>query len=100
MFRDDSGHFLSGCEQKLLRWVEHFDRLLNRPLTEPIHVTSPDDAQQYEIGLGFPDELETTSAVQTLKNKKSPDKDGILPETFKSCLRASLSSLNKLCCRI
>lgn len=62
-----SGHFTSGCEQKLQKWVEHSNRLLSRPPIESICVTSPGDMEQCEIDLELLEELEVISAVQIMK---------------------------------
>lgn len=43
--------------------------------------------EYYETWLESPEELEITSAVQTMKNKKSPVEYGIPPDTSKYCFQ-------------
>lgn len=92
ILHDGGGKRVSGCEQN----VEHFSRLLNRPLTEFICVTSSGDVNHYEIDLASPDELEITLAVHIKKNIE----DGTPSKTFKSCSPALISSLTELFCPI
>lgn len=67
---------------------------------EPVGVTSPDDVEQCEIDLVFPEEPESTSFVQAKKSKKLPGENRIPLEIFKHFLPALLDLLTKLVRRV
>lgn len=85
--RDANGLIINDLSQRLARWQDHFQTLLNHPPptnTDPtLLVTQP--RVEYDASIDPPSLQEVDSAIQKLKTGKSPGEDGIPPEILKCC---------------
>ncbi|CAH1239030.1 Hypp5694 [Branchiostoma lanceolatum] len=78
------GTLLSKGEDKLARWAEHFEEVLNRP--DPTSPPTVFDEPPHPLPIDTSDftEAEVQEAIKTLKNNKSPGMDGITAEMLKA----------------
>ncbi|CAH1244317.1 Hypp7258 [Branchiostoma lanceolatum] len=76
----NEGSLLSREDDKLNRWAEYFEEVLNRLSPTSAAVTS-DPQQSLYINTGYFTEEESRNAIEVLKNNKSPGmEDGITAE--------------------
>lgn len=81
--KDKQGKLITSENEMEERWTEHFKEILNRP--PPIHepeISEPES--ELNINTNPPDVPEITSAIQCLKNGKSPGSDNLNAEPFKT----------------
>ena len=81
LLKDTAGHSIPGLEDQDIRWMEHFNNLLNRPPPPP---EDPPDIELAEYGLDIQhlsiEEIE--GAIKTQKSDYIPQnrhKDGFTP---------------------
>ena len=81
--KDKLGQTITDSEQKLERWAEHFEQLLNRPAPK-----NPPDIVEAEIDIEIhcyhPTREEIIHAVKKMKNGKAAGPDGIPAEALKT----------------
>ena len=81
--KDEDGTTLTSEDQKLRRWKEHFQKILNRP--EPAVLADiPEAAEDLDINLGDITLAEVKDAINKLKNGKAPGDDGVAAEMLKA----------------
>ena len=81
--KDVNGRVLSGVDDNLKRWQEHFHSILNRP--EPENTASiPDATRDIDIETEPPSIQEIKKAIKEMKNGKAPEADGICAELLKA----------------
>ena len=87
--KDKQGRNITGTEQQLNRWAEHFEELLNRPATldppniQPAIVNLP-------INCDKPTKEKIRRAIKHLKNNKATGADDIPAETLKTDIDTSV----------
>ena len=86
---------LTGTENQLKRWVEHFKNLLNRPPPEN-SVDIPPAPEQLDINCDRPSRTEIRNAIAKMKNNKAPGPDNIPAEALKADLDTSTEMLYEL----
>jgi endonuclease/exonuclease/phosphatase family metal-dependent hydrolase len=69
-------------EEKLKRWKQHFESILNRP-DPPVLADIPEAEEDLDINLGDITVDEVKQAIHKLKNGKAPGEDGVCPEMLK-----------------
>ena len=80
--KDRDGNILASENEKLKRWKEHFEMILNRP--EPTIPTDiPEAESDIEIDLDPPTLQEVKAAIKSMKNDKAPGVDGVTAEMLK-----------------
>jgi len=93
--KDRYGKTLSGAEQQLNRWAEHFEELLNRPSHQ-----HPPDIPEMENDLPIscdpPTSQEIRAAILKAKNGKAAGPDGIPSEALKADLDTTVEMLQQL----
>ena len=86
--KDITGTVITDFESRKIRWMEHFEWLLNHdaPPTPNILPDPPTTVNLpvYTVNCDPPSALEITDVINSLKNKKSPGEDGICAEIFKA----------------
>lgn len=96
---DTNGNVVEGKSNKLERWAEHFESLLNRPnpteLDNDILNALPQDST-IDISELPPSREEIETAIKELKNNKSPGLDGIPPEAIKLAGKSIIDRIHKL----
>ena len=70
-------------EEKLKRWRQHFESILNRP-DPPTLADIPEAEEDLDIKLGNITVTEVNEAIHKLKNGKAPGDDGVCPEMLKA----------------
>lgn len=81
--RDKQGNLLTMGEQKLERWSEYFEELLNKPAPESLQ--SPSTPRSIlKVKDTAPTTREIREALEKLKNGKAPGNDNIYPEMLKA----------------
>ena len=90
------GTLLSKGEDKLVRWAEHFKKVLNRPepaspavTDEPSHLL-PIDTSDFT-------EYEVRKAIENLKNNKTPGTDSITAEMLNAGGECIVKWMYQLC---
>ena len=93
--KDEDGTTLTSEEQKLQRWKEHFQKVLNRP--EPAVLADiPEAAEDLDINLGDITLAEVKDAINKLKNGKAPGDDGVAAEMLKAEDQATPEALRQI----
>ncbi|XP_071123912.1 uncharacterized protein [Mytilus edulis] len=97
VIKDKSGNPLSNHDEKLKRWKEHFQEVLNRPEHEiPFDININYEIEEREIDIGPIRKEEITKALKRLKNGKSGGIDGITAEILKADTITTTKYLHKL----
>ena len=77
------GTVLTSMQDKIARWREHFQEILNRP--DPTQTSDiPEAEEDLDVNLGPITVEEVRQAIKSLKSGKAPGKDGICPEMLKA----------------
>ena len=95
--KDKDGEIISGKEEILNRWREHFSEVLNR--TDPDQPITEDDigeAEIEEISTEHVSEREVEDAVKKLKNGKAAGIDSITAELLKADVKYTSVKVKKL----
>ena len=93
--KDEDGRTLTSEEEKLQRWKQHFEKILNRP--EPAVLADiPEAAEDLDINLGDITIQEVKDAIRKLKNGKAPGDDGVCAEMLKAEEQATPQILHQL----
>ena len=81
--KDTYGRLISDEKEKISRWKEHFQSILNRP--EPATTADILEAEEdIDANLDRITETEVRESIKALKNGKAPGEDGICPEMLKA----------------
>ena len=97
IIKDKTGNKLSSQDEKLKRWKEHFEEVLNRPEPEiPIEANLDYQIEEIEIDTGPIKKEEILKALKRLKNGKSGGIDGITAEILKADTPTTTKCLLKL----
>ena len=81
--KDTDGNVLSKEAEKLARWKEHFENILNRPEPEQV-VEIPPAAEDLDICIDPPTMEEVKAAVKAMKSGKTCGADGATTEMIKA----------------
>ena len=99
--RDKNGNTISGKEEILARWTEHFEEVLDRG--EPPNPVTEEEDNGFdfsdvisEIGTEEPTKEEVKSAIRDLKNGKTPGIDSITAEMLKAGGEFSINKVHQL----
>ena len=93
--KDKNGKSISGVEEQMDRWVEHFEQLLNRASpTDPPDIDIP--PPNPNINCERPSRLEILKAVKSLHNGKAPGPDNIPPEALKADINTTVEMMHVL----
>ena len=80
--KDSEGNLLASELERLERWKQHFDTILNRP--EPLERAEIPEAEvDIVIDTGPPSLQEVKTAIKCMKSGKAPGADGITAEMLK-----------------
>lgn len=74
MIKDKNGIVIASTEQQILRWHEHFDNLLNSPLSNDLPALNPPSPQRLRpirINIEPPSVDEIIAALKELKGHKA-----------------------------
>ena len=97
IIKDKTGNKLSSQDEKLKRWKEHFEEVLNRPEPEiPIEANLDYQIEEIEIDTGPIKKEKHLRALKRLKNGKSGGIDGITAEILKADTPTTTKCLLKL----
>ena len=81
--KDADGNVISKEAEKLTRWKEHFESILNRP--EPDHVAEiPPAVVDLDICIDPPSIEEVKAAIKAMKSGKAGGADGVTAEMLKA----------------
>ena len=81
--KDRGGNVLSKEAEKLARWKEHFERILNRPEPEQVVEIAP-AAEDLDICIDPPTIEEVKAAIKAVKSGKACGADGVTAEMLKA----------------
>ncbi|PVD27010.1 hypothetical protein C0Q70_12160 [Pomacea canaliculata] len=81
--KDMNGNVVEGEAEKLQRWKEHFESVLNRPDPPQLADIQP-AAIDLDICTDPPSLEEVTAAIKKMKSGKAPGADGITAEMLKA----------------
>ena len=95
---DKEGKIITGKEETMNRWVEHFAEVLNRPKPDnPVSEVNTNPEEQIEdINCDEPSLVEIKGALKMLKNNKAPGIDGIQAELLKADIRFTAGKIREL----
>jgi len=97
--KDKQGNLIANEEEKLKRWKQHFEELLNGNEEE-----MPTDTHEEQINEGDaiakPTQKEIEEIINSMKNNKSPGANGITAENLKYGGDILLGEIYKLICQI
>ncbi|XP_028649227.2 LOW QUALITY PROTEIN: uncharacterized protein LOC114645554 [Erpetoichthys calabaricus] len=93
--KDKEGKAITGLEQQMNRWSEHFEELLNRPVPPNPPDINPAN-EDLPINCGKPTREEIRKAITLMKNGKAAGPDDIPAEALKADLEASVEMLYPL----
>ena len=77
--KSKEGKLLTGEEEQLNRWAEHFKEILNRPRPESM-LDIPVAEETLDINTEPPSRVEIQQAISEIKKYKAPGPDGITAE--------------------
>ena len=80
---DADGKIITVEKEKIERWKEHFQQILNRA-DPPTLLDIPEAVDDLEINLNQITEAEVREAIKAQKNGKAPGSDSICPEMLKA----------------
>ena len=93
--KDRSGKIISCQKERLARWKDHFQILLNpSPSSAPDAFPPAVSKEPYDVELDTPTRAEILKAIKTLKNHKAPGEDGLPPEVYKQCPEVTAEQLH------
>ena len=82
---DSNGKRLQNPEDRLVRWSENFDQLLNRPdPDQPLEMDQPNPAPGPPVSVEEPSAEEVRKVISNLKSRKSPGPCDISAEILKA----------------
>ncbi|XP_059175602.1 uncharacterized protein LOC131955489 [Physella acuta] len=93
--KDKVGNILTIDTEQRDRWVQHFDEILNHPLSSNIPDIPPSN-HLLNVCTDPPTKLETIRAIKNMKNGKAAGPDGIPPEALKADPAISADILHPL----
>uniref|UniRef100_A0A452GGJ1 Endonuclease/exonuclease/phosphatase domain-containing protein n=1 Tax=Gopherus agassizii TaxID=38772 RepID=A0A452GGJ1_9SAUR len=93
--KDKQGKSITGIEQQMNRWAEHFEELLNRPAPPNPPDINPAN-EDLPINCDKPTRDEIRKAITMMKNRKAAGPDDIPAEALKADLDASVEMLYPL----
>ena len=86
MLLDNSGTAISILSERVHRWAEYFNALLNQPVRNSYAVTDgTSNNESYDCNVEVPTTVEIVEVIHTLNNGKAAGEDGIPAEFFKCC---------------
>ena len=93
--RDKEGNILTGEDEQLQQWVDHFSELLNRssPMETP---STPEAPLELEVNCKRLCKEEIVKAIMKLKSGKAAGPDNILLETLEADPHTTTCCLNSL----
>ena len=81
--KDNYGRLISDEKEKISRWKEHFQSILNRP--EPATTADIQEAEEdIDVNLDRITETEVRESIEALKNGKAPGENRICPDLMKA----------------
>ena len=90
-----NGLILTGEEDQMGRWRDHFEELLNRPApSNPPHI--PRASEVLDVNCENPDREEIKKAISLLKTGKAPGPDDIPAKAIKADMETSIEMLHDL----
>ena len=81
--KDADGKIITVEKEKIERWKEHFQQVLNRA-DPPRLADIPEAADDLEINLDQITEAEVREAIKAQKNEKAPGSDSVCAEMLKA----------------
>uniref|UniRef100_H3B4N3 Reverse transcriptase domain-containing protein n=1 Tax=Latimeria chalumnae TaxID=7897 RepID=H3B4N3_LATCH len=95
VLKGKDGQILTKEKDKIKRWKEHFEEVLNRtPLEHPALL--PRGNWQFEMEMGPTKEREIVQAIKKIKNGKASDENKITVEMIKAGMDTSVTILTNL----
>lgn len=102
--RDKSGKTITDDNQQIERWTEHFQEVLNPPVSVPCtqqHDSRPKlPPPQEKININCPSLNEVKSILKKLKTGKAPGSDGLMSELFKADIGVAAKQLHPIITRV
>lgn len=80
LIRDDTGNFLTNKEEVMGRWMQYFERLLNRPPPNEAAVEEFVDPATEEVT--EPSTAEVKKSLRRMRKNKAPGADGVQAELW------------------
>ena len=96
--RTEAEVLLSTAEEKIHRWKEHFERVLNHE--EPFNPLEVEPGNELKIRTGCITRAEIKNAIKKLKSGKAAGCDNMPPEAIKAGGEVSEEVLLDLCNQI
>ena len=97
--KDKQGHCITREEDKIRRWKEHFETILNRE--EPRLKADIKEAEQdIKVSTSSPDVEEVKESIKSLKNNRSPGADRVTAEMLKAEQHATPKALTSILANI
>ena len=95
--KSKTGELITDEKQRLERWKEHFDEILNRPAPEhPIEHLDNTGIELEEISIGHITKDEIKKALKQMQNGKAGGTDGITAELLKADMEITATILEDL----
>ena len=93
--KNKNGMVIEKEAEKLQRWKEHFESVLNRP--DPPHLADIQPADtDLDICTDPPSLEEVTAAIKAMKRGKAPGADGVTAETLKADVNVTAPILTEI----
>ncbi|MDY6929965.1 MAG: reverse transcriptase family protein [Pseudomonadota bacterium] len=93
-----TGEVITDASERLVRWKDHFENLLNfpAPVASDLINTDQTTTETYDINCEPPNADEIAHAITCLKNNKAPGEDSLPAEIYKCCSEALVQPLQRL----
>ena len=97
--KDKQGQMITAEREQAVRWVQHFEEVLNQP--DPEEPADPPPSESFlDIGTSPPGIAEVRSAIENMKNGKAPGIDSLQAELFKADINTASRLLTDLFSKI
>lgn len=82
--KDENGKLMSNEGERLIKWKEHFQRVLNTSIEDGNEETEFEERNQIRINVEPPTKIEIINAIKGIKKRKTPWIDGLPGEIVKT----------------
>ena len=94
--KSKNGELLKNKKDRLMRWKEHFQEVLNREAPEEPPQEEEEEREELNISAETPNIQEIKTALKTLRNGKAPGADQISAEMLKADLEHTSLELKRI----